>query len=253
MTHKNGTERIVYENYIAMVAHQMTNGAAFPAYNWYGEWDGVTYVEKCDVDVYYQAVYNYLVGLGAPIPKSLSVTLLEDIADYGCLLLHPGKGGRKRRDPKIAESGGRHSDESDFSFERLGGRFPPEHPGKGIVRKGSFRAVIVYQIPALLIQEDKLGSDLYLFPQADLQIGSTQIIVLPGYGQGEGHKVFSRKFYRHGFPAQRPVNIGNRVYKPHVPGGFEQDGEGREDLFWSPEPEVLTFFQITDSRIGAVQ
>jgi hypothetical protein len=66
--HKNGTLRVIYENYISMVAQQMNNGASFPAYNFDGQWDGKTYVEKYDVDAYYQAVYNYLVGLGAPIP-----------------------------------------------------------------------------------------------------------------------------------------------------------------------------------------
>ncbi len=68
-------------NYIALVAHQMIGKAMFPAYDWYGRWDGETYIEKCDVDAHYQAVYNYLVKLGAPLPKSLTVELLEEIAD----------------------------------------------------------------------------------------------------------------------------------------------------------------------------
>ncbi|MCG9478732.1 MAG: Ig-like domain-containing protein [Actinomycetia bacterium] len=68
-------------NYIRDVAQTMTNKAAFPAYNWYGDWDGETFIEKCDEEAYYQAVYNYLVGLGAGIPTGLSIEYVVDIAD----------------------------------------------------------------------------------------------------------------------------------------------------------------------------
>lgn len=68
-------------NYISDVAGEMTKRAMFPAYDWYGEWDGETYVEKCDKDAYYQAIYNYLVGMGADLPTGLSVEYVADIAD----------------------------------------------------------------------------------------------------------------------------------------------------------------------------
>ena len=66
--HPRHGEREVYSNYIAEVAQAMTNGAAFPAYEWDGTWDGETLVDKCDEDAYYMAVYHYLMKLGADIP-----------------------------------------------------------------------------------------------------------------------------------------------------------------------------------------
>ncbi len=57
-----------YRNYISMVAQTMTNGTAFPAYECDGIWnedDG--YIDKCDEENYYWAVYNYLRALGADL------------------------------------------------------------------------------------------------------------------------------------------------------------------------------------------
>lgn len=60
--------RILYSNYIAMVAGQMTNEAAFPVYACDGTWDeNDDYVDKCDQEAYYWAVYNYLRSLGADL------------------------------------------------------------------------------------------------------------------------------------------------------------------------------------------
>lgn len=50
----------VYNNYISQVAKEMTNGAAFPAYEAGGAWDRVTYIEKIDKVAYAVAVENYL-------------------------------------------------------------------------------------------------------------------------------------------------------------------------------------------------
>ena len=61
----NGTE--IYSNYISEVAHAMSNEAVFPAYPCDLEWDGETYIDKCDVDAYYLAVYNFLRFKGADL------------------------------------------------------------------------------------------------------------------------------------------------------------------------------------------
>ena len=65
--HPRHGEREVYSNYIAQVAQTMTNGAEFPVYKCDGIWDEETYVEKCELDDYYWAVYNYLRSLGADL------------------------------------------------------------------------------------------------------------------------------------------------------------------------------------------
>jgi len=65
---RHGT-RILYSNYISMVARSKGDDAEFPAYDPYGNWDKETYIEKSDVEDYYWAVYNYLRFLGAELPK----------------------------------------------------------------------------------------------------------------------------------------------------------------------------------------
>lgn len=66
-------DRPLYSNYISEVAHEMGDEEVFPAYECDGTWDGITYVEKCDVEAYYRAVYNYLRFLGANIPINPSM------------------------------------------------------------------------------------------------------------------------------------------------------------------------------------
>jgi hypothetical protein len=83
---KNG--KCAYNNYISDVAHEMDNEAKFPAYDWDGEWDGSTYVEKCDVENYYKAVYYYLLSLGAPVLEDLSVIMVNQPIDaYACEII----------------------------------------------------------------------------------------------------------------------------------------------------------------------
>lgn len=72
-------------NYIKEVAQLMSNEAIFPAYEWDGTWDGETYVDKCDVDAYYRAVYNYLaMRCGVLFMGGLSVAVVNHPVDTNC-------------------------------------------------------------------------------------------------------------------------------------------------------------------------
>ena len=65
-------------NLVSEVAREMGHRATFPAWDSNGQWDGVTYIDKCDVDAYYDAVYNFLVYLGADLPPAqAAITAIE--------------------------------------------------------------------------------------------------------------------------------------------------------------------------------
>lgn len=81
-------------NFIKDVAQQMSNGALFPAYEWDGYWDGEAFVDKCDVEAYYRAVYNYLAKNGAELNVGLTTLVISNPADtYTCEIITDGNSG----------------------------------------------------------------------------------------------------------------------------------------------------------------
>lgn len=67
-------------NYITDVARAMTHTTSFPDFDWDGNWDGVSFVDKTDDENYYEAVYKFLVFKGANLPSYFD---MEGLWIYG--------------------------------------------------------------------------------------------------------------------------------------------------------------------------